>query len=108
MSVGKSWNAAIALIEGRPQDARELLRSPEMQGVNIAELQMRLEKAVAERADKDLVDTLHRLLHRSLSLEPAEGQSRESFFAGVTAVEKLVEEILATYPESSDGPTTAH
>ena len=52
MSANKLINAVIAMVEDRPQDAREMLRSPEMKSIPLGEVHSRLSKSLRDREIK--------------------------------------------------------
>lgn len=102
----KVINAVIALIEDRPQDAKEMLRSPELK-VSSSELQSKLfsslrkrENAAAAKALKDVLrstlsvdaDLLPILLKRACTEE-----EKEAFLLGICHAEDVVEETLGDY-----------
>ena len=98
MSYNKLINAVIALVEDRPADAREMLRSPELK-VSASEVQQRLFTALRERETAARVDSLKDVLLTSLridadTIERDDPKHREAFLRGVTAVEKIVENLL--------------
>ena len=110
MSANKLLNAVIALVEDRPDVAKEMLRSPEMR-MSSTEVQGRLSRALAEREAKAIVSAMKSVLRLSLRADPAvaaEAQGiewddsmewahrvhDEAFYQGVSFVEKLLEEYI--------------
>jgi len=97
MSITRAFNACIAIIEGRPQDAREMLREePLPEG--ISPVYSRLMKAVDGKANKLIHEQLLNLLMATLRLEPATtGERPEGYYQGVRDVEELIENVLHCY-----------
>lgn len=92
----KLLNAVIALIENKPEIASDYLRSPEMKGVSISEVQSRLytslEKLKADAAREALRDVMQRSLRLVAGSDKDDG---ELFMFGVVAVETIVEDAIA-------------
>lgn len=110
MSANKLINAVIALVEDRPEVAKEMLRSPEMR-LSSTEVQGRLSRALEERESKAIVAAMKSVLRLSLRADPsvaaeAEGikwdplmewahkTHDEAFYHGVAFVERLLEEYI--------------
>lgn len=110
MSANKLINSVIALVEDRPEVAKEMLRSPEMR-LSSTEVQGRLARALAEREAKVIVAAMKSVLRLSLRADPADaieasefdlGESdsfvrkvhSEAFYHGVSFVEQLLEEYI--------------
>jgi 16S rRNA C967 or C1407 C5-methylase (RsmB/RsmF family) len=112
MSANKLINAVIALVEDRPEVAKEMLRSPEMR-LSSTEVQGRLARALEEREAKAIVAAMKSVLRLSLRADPAvaaeeegiewtapqeEDSERkihdEAFYQGVAFVERLLEEYI--------------
>ena len=98
MSIARAFNACIAIIEGRPADAREMLREESLPE-GISPVYARLMKAVDNNARYQILEKLHELLMQTLRLEPAmQGEKndciREGYYQGVRDVEELIEAAL--------------
>jgi hypothetical protein len=96
MSLNAGINATIALIEDRPEQFKEMLRAVTSDVKDIGAVRIRLNRALnfyaATKIRWALMNTLH--------IEPNKAENmdsvcREAFFAGVCAVEKLFEDLLA-------------
>jgi hypothetical protein len=98
-------NAVIALVEDRPTDAREMLRSPEL-AISVTELQMRLHNAIHRRERAAAITQLKQALLASLTYQPPESYSdkeKEAYFAGINRLETWIDERiedLEPYTES--------
>lgn len=92
MSIARAFNAAIAIIEGRPKDAREMLREePVAEGIGT--LHSRFMDSVNYSNARAVSDVLHNILTSALRIEPDKDiNDRESFYKGVIAVEAILEE----------------
>lgn len=94
MSTNKLINAVIALVEERPADAREMLRSPEMK-TSVSEVQNRLATALRKREAKAKIKALKSVLTHSLRIDTDIYQSlpecREAFVLGISAVERIID-----------------
>jgi hypothetical protein len=93
MSVNKTINAAIALIEGRPEAARDILRDPSSEISNVSAVLIRLYSSI----DKKVCSILKCILMNCLHLQPDESMTTEekaAFYKGVTAVEQLLEDLV--------------
>jgi hypothetical protein len=87
------WNAAIAFVEGRYELAREFLRRGSS---SPGELQSRLHSALEKREKQAVEKALRAVLLEALKLKPPDPTNPalspdEAFYAGVEAVEKLIE-----------------
>ena len=86
-----SLNVAIALVDGRPQDAREILRASidsRTSGPAVA----RLQQAIGVRIHREINLRLHQLLGKSLAVDVDGSRwDADSFLAGVKALEDLIE-----------------
>lgn len=94
----KLINAVIALIEERPWDAREMLRSPEMK-LPIGEVQAKVLSAVANRERIAQLKSLKAILGKSLQLQAPRKASEaeaESFLQGVAALEDIIEDYIVS------------
>jgi hypothetical protein len=97
--MNKLLNALLALIENRPQVARELLRSPELKINSLSDIVARINSAIVTANTKYNELVLKSILRESLSIEipeitDANRQYVDAFVAGVTAVEEIIEERL--------------
>ena len=104
MSLNAALNATVALIEGRIDTAREILRDPGSDVKNVPEILARLDRAV----DRVAAKTLRVALTRSLAAQPRppstsdeEGSVTynfyvEGFYTGVAAVEAILEDIASS------------
>lgn len=95
----KLLNAVIALVENKPEVARTLLRSPDMKGASISEVQSRLYDALDKIKAEAARAALRGVMQRSLRLSVLKGdtveEEAEVFMTGVVAVETLLEEAIA-------------
>jgi hypothetical protein len=95
-------NATVALIEGRTELAKEILRGPGSDVRNVPEILARLDRAVNGVAAK----TLRAALLRSLSAQPDPRRSgveldeysmyEQGFYTGVARVEAILEDIASS------------
>lgn len=100
----KVINAVIALVENRPQDAKEMLRSPEMR-ISASELQLRLDTALRKREERAIEKELKTILRHSLRLDISKLENEEhetlspkevdAYVRGVAYVESILEDFLA-------------
>lgn len=95
-------NAVIALIDERPADAREMLRSPEMRSVSPNEVHSRLHVAIKDREIKAQVAILKRVLSTALRINAVEATEHHSdldadelYLMGVAEVERIIDEAIA-------------
>jgi hypothetical protein len=89
--MNKLLNAVIALLEDRPEDAREMLRSPEVKAAgSISQVKLRLFAAVYKQNANFAKKILRGILCDTLRLEPKQGQDAETFLSGIVAVEDLI------------------
>lgn len=102
MSIARAFNAAVAIIEGRPKDAREMLREePLSEGMGT--IYTRLQASVTKAQCRAVLKELNALLMNTLRLEPNVPGSinpdvaREAYYEGVRAVETLIEELVDEY-----------
>ncbi len=95
-------NAVIALVEGRPKDAREMLRSPAMRVSSSSEVQIRLAKAIRQREDEAVVKAMKATLQITLRVDVKAEAKRlnttwdesheEAFLHGMAYVEEILDE----------------
>lgn len=93
MSLNAGINATIALIEDRPEQFKEMLRSITSDVTDIGASRARLNKALNFYA----ATKIRWALMTSLQLEPTgnpDSACREYFFAGIRSVEKVFEDLL--------------
>lgn len=103
MSTNTLINAVLALVEERPSDAREMLRSPEMR-VSSNEVQVRLAKALQTREDAAVTRILKSILRVSLRADSKaaaksldqkwDTSHEEAFLQGVAFVESIIEDYV--------------
>lgn len=102
MSLNKAINATIALIEGRTDIAKEILRDPQSDVRNIPAIMVRLNRVVdlaAARAMRNVLVTALGI-QPQLPVEPqkiteANRQAYEkAFYDGVSAVEALFSQVV--------------
>jgi hypothetical protein len=94
MSANKLINAVIALVEDRPKDAREMLRSPEMR-VSVGEVQNRLFTAIRKREVQAQVAILKQILSTTLRLEIHTGPEEEAYAKGIADVEEIIDHVIS-------------
>jgi len=98
MSANKLINAVLALVEDRPKEAREMLRSPEIK-VSVGEVQARLSSAIRKRENKAKVEVLKQVLNKTLRIDMSlvhdlsDGQ-KEKYLQGVAYVEEVIDNII--------------
>lgn len=96
MGMNAALNATVALIEGRTDIAKEIIRAPGSDVNNVPGIMSRLERAVNIAAAK----ALRNALIRTLSIVPdpkvlAKHKSQEeTFYSGVAAVEAILERVV--------------
>ena len=95
MSLNAGINATIALIEDRPEQFKEMLRSITSDVKDIGAARARLTRALNFYA----ATKIRWALMSTLQIEPNKAENmdwacREAFFAGVCSVEKLLENLL--------------
>jgi hypothetical protein len=116
MSLSTAWNAAIAIIEGRYRDARDILRPSYTRGDDYAGLQARLISAVDNRVRKEIGISLaakmreelpkemdkefYSILVECLKLAPGNRAkdfttTEEAYYTGVSDVEVIIESRLS-------------
>lgn len=73
MSYSKTFNAALALVEGRTRIARDILADPTLNltTADVVDLQRRLEKAVQTVCIREVIRILKQILVDALRLEPS-------------------------------------
>lgn len=101
MSLVTAWNAAIAVIEDRPKDARHMLRT-ETLTVDIGSLYSRLMSAVDKVSDKEVATCLRTLLRATLTLDPVvppAGLDKAAYYQGVRDVEEQIEAMLKDFEQ---------
>jgi hypothetical protein len=129
MSVAAVWNIAIALIENRYKDAREMIRTGPLRNENFGRLQDRLMSAIQHRVSQEIGETveervrlalpyrldkaLHEVLMECLRLSPTEEpythaprtfqSSEEAYYQGVAEVEEIIERHLSLTTRLCDG-----
>lgn len=93
-------NAVVALVENRPKDAREILRSPGMK-ISSTELQARLERSLVKREREAIAAAMKDVLKRTLrvNVKAALGEKyneslEESYLQGVAFVESILDEYI--------------
>ena len=94
MSLNAALNATVALIEGRTDIAKEILRSPTSDVKDVPMIMVRLNQAV----DKTAAKALRNALLRTLAIRPdvlalANSNQEEAFYLGVDAVESVLEKV---------------
>ncbi len=96
MSLNAALNATVALIEGRTDIAKEILRSPVSDVKNVPEIMARLDRAVNVAAAR----ALRNALVRTLAVQPdskkmsKEVSKEEAFYLGVKAVEDVLDQVV--------------
>jgi len=97
MSMNRAINATIALIEGRTDIAKEILRDPTSDVKNVPEILARLEAVV----DKAAAKAIRNGLIRALAIQPPTWTSKnqpvsaeQAFYLGVNGVENLFGDIV--------------
>lgn len=100
MSENRIINAIIALIEDRTDEAKEMLRSPEMR-VSSSDIQGRLGAAIDFRESKATTFAMKTVLYKSLRADPKDEARRnnlkwnssheEAYFLGISHVESIIE-----------------
>lgn len=92
MSLNAALNATVALIEGRTDIAKELIRAPGSDVKDVPAIVARLDRAVAKTAARALRNALLRTLAiRPDPLTLANATSEEAFYLGVNATELVLE-----------------
>lgn len=96
----KLINAVIALIEERPKDAREMLRSPEMK-VSVSELQSRLNLAIEKREAIAQVQALKLVIAATIRIDMnlvhnRTDDQKERYLEGVAYVEEIIDNLIAS------------
>lgn len=91
------------MVEDRPKEAREMLRSPEMR-VSSTDVQIRLAEAVAKRECKATTLALRSVLRVALRANPQDiakasgliwdASHEEAFLHGVAFVENILEDYI--------------
>lgn len=92
MSNNTLLNALVALLEDRPEGAREMLRSPEMNASPSA-IMARLESAIEARERKAKIEVLKQVLQKTLRLDPP-SENKEDFLWGVDIVETIIDDLI--------------
>lgn len=90
MSLNATLNATIALIEGRTETAKEILRSPNSDVTNVPEVIGRLHRAVKRAAAKEIRQALLQTLKLQADT-PQSIEEEDAFYKGVNAVEAVLE-----------------
>ncbi len=98
MSSNKLINAMVALVEERPKDVREMLRSPELK-LSVGEVQSRLASAIRKRENKAKVSVLKQVLNETIRIDMSltvawSPQQRESYLQGVAYVEEVIDDLI--------------
>jgi hypothetical protein len=83
------FNAAIAIIEGRTEVAKDILRQSDL---DIPLIVQRLRSSAQGYADAEVASTIRAVLMDALTLVPETG--KDTFYYGVAALEALLEERL--------------
>lgn len=96
MSLNSALNAVIALLEGRPSVAKDILRNPLSDIKNVPEVLTRLNSAL----DRHTAAQVRKALIECLRIQPDSTvefplEERDAFFQGVRAVEELFEKLVA-------------
>ncbi len=99
MGMNSAMNACVALIEGRTDIAKEIIRAPGSDIRNVPEILARLDQAVNKTAAKALRNALVRTLPiqpdmKAIRSGKTEITPEECFFLGVTAVERVLEQVI--------------
>jgi len=104
MSFAVAWNMAVALIEQRAEDFRQMwMNYVHEDRVEMPALQQRLQASVEKAAYRHTEGVLRRVLQETLSLHPPPGSDEQSFFRGVAAVEEIIESTLSNaVPQSTE------
>jgi len=102
MSANKLINAVIAMVEDRTQDAREMLRSPEMRSIPLGEVHSRLSKSLRDRETKAQIAILKQVLGSSLHINATEAtehhsdlEPEELYLMGVVEMERVIDNAIA-------------
>ena len=97
MSLNNSLNAAIAIIENKPDIARRIFRNPDSDVDDISGALARVYKAI----DKRVVETLRVVLVQILAVQPKNEDNIycEGFYDGVVGVENMIESIIENLEE---------
>lgn len=97
MSKNTIINAVIALVEERPKDAREMIRSSG-NNIDAGALQNRLSQALRSREAKAKIEALKSVLTASLRIDTDKYQSlpdlREAYVQGIGAVETIIDDYI--------------
>jgi len=101
MSYNKTLNAVIAFIEDRPEVAREILRSPEMEQVSISDVSARLYHALEDCKDKAIVEVLRKVLRKTMALTSKD----LVYMQAVVDVEQIIEECLYEHASTNNQMT---
>jgi len=102
VSLNAALNATVALIEGRTDLARNILRSPVSDVKNVPEILARLDRAVRRVAAKAIRNAMIHTLAVRLGPKPDDRSDydwkvyEEGFYEGVTAAEKVIEDIASS------------
>lgn len=89
MSLNAALNATIALIEGRTDIAKDILRSPSSDVRNVPEVIARLNRAVDRAAAKAIRNALMQTL--AVQWKAGHGEAEVAFYTGMKAVEDVLE-----------------
>lgn len=100
MSLNNSMNSVIALLEGRPALAKDILRRPTSDVTNVPEVMSRLDRAVNKRVAKELKVILMDLMRLQAPTNYTT-DACEYFYEGVAAVEAQLELFVVQYEGSS-------
>lgn len=92
----KLINAVIALIEDRPEDARAMLRSPEVKDLSVSEVQGKLYAALDVIKDHAVKKALRDVLNHTIKLGQKDGRkipedSYEAYVQGIVEVENIID-----------------
>ena len=113
MGMNAALNATVALIEGRTDIAKEIVRSPGSDVKNVPDIMARLDRAVNRAAAKALRNALVRTLAVTAPIWLNNSSDPEEiFYMGVNAVEKVLDDVVAELDDrsgiiSSDGEELA-
>lgn len=99
--LNKLINVVIALVEDRPEDARGMIRSPEMKDTSISELKVRLYASLDKNRDEAAREALRDVLRLTAKLgtgiesgEKFPTDPYEAYVHGITIVEELVDVLI--------------
>lgn len=96
IGMNAALNATVALIEGRTDIAKEIIRSPGSDVKDVPSIMWRLERAVNRAAAKALRNALVRTLvvTPDPKLLAKQSSPEEIYYMGATAVEKILDNVV--------------